>query len=308
MSYELRANEALADGIRRIYRSEICKAIEIAAGTRHTHDTPVHETRKCLKKARAALRLVRKEIGRGLFRQQDHWLRDVGRLISDVRDAEVRLATVKELQAVDSKRGRASYRRLEEMLTLELENFLAAFAEWQSQAIPILERARDCGDTWALHHFNSRQLRRAVQTTYKRARWCLAEARRTTSPETFHDFRTEAKVLFYQLRILRPTTPVVLKNLAEELKAVGDLLGRAHDLAFLGDRLRREDRNSGWQKEVHRLLAVLEVSQTDLHQSAADLAERFFVERPRDFGARLDAWLHQWTAARSASIGEALLH
>jgi CHAD domain-containing protein len=307
MSYELRTDEALADGIQRIYRCEIDKAMGIAGGTRHTDDTPVHQTRKHLKKARAALRLVRKEVGRTLFRQQDHWLRNAGRLISDVRDAEVRLGTLRQFQAIELRSGRTVYRHLEQMLMFELENFMAAFAEWQSQAIPILERARECSDIWPLDHFDSVQLRRAVQATYKRARCLLGDARGNPSPEAFHDFRSEAKVLFYQLRILRLINPVVLKNVAEELKAVGQLLGKAHDLTFLGERLRRESGNSGWQKEVHRLLCMLEVSQSNLHEAAADLAERFFAERPRDFGSRLDPWLHQWSAARSASMAEALV-
>src|SRR5205085_5914300 len=131
MSYELCPDEALADGVRRISREQITKAIDVASGTIQTDDTPVHQTRKYLKRARAALRLVRKEIGRSLFRQQDHRLRDAARLISDVRDAEVRLETVRQLQSIRPRRGRAPYRHLEQMLTLELENFLAAFAEWQ---------------------------------------------------------------------------------------------------------------------------------------------------------------------------------
>src|SRR4029079_14756022 len=141
MSYELRSDETLADGIRRICQAEICKEIGIADGSRQTDDTPVHQTRKYLKKARAALRLVRKEIGRSAFRQQDHYLRDAARLISDLRDAEVRLETVRQLQSIRPGNGRTHYRKLEQMLTLELENFLAAFAEWQSQAIPILKQA-----------------------------------------------------------------------------------------------------------------------------------------------------------------------
>jgi len=307
MSYELKPDEPLSDSIRRICRAEICNAIEIADGTRHTDDTPVHQTRKHLKRARAALRLVRKEIGRSLFRQQDHCLRDAARSISDVRDAEVRLATVRQLQSIRPRRGRAPYRQLEDMLTLELQNFVAGFAEWQSQMIPLLKQAQASIDCWPVHHFDSRQLRRAVQSGYKKARRSLDEARKNPSPEAFHDFRSHAKVLFYQLRILRPINPVVLKNLSEELKSVGELLGRAHDLTFLGDRLRRDKEPNGWQKEGHKLLAVLEVSQNDLQRAAADLAERFFTERPRDFGTRLDAWLTEWTSARSSSVAEALV-
>ena len=309
MSYELVSDEALADGIRRICQAEICKAIGIADGSRETDDTPVHQIRKYLKKARAALRLVRKEIGRSAFRQQDHWLRDAGRLISEVRDAEVRLETVRQLQSIKPRRGRAPYARLEQMLTLELENFVAAFAEWQSQTLPLLQQARIATETWTVAHFDARQLRRAVQASYKRARSSLHAARKDPVPKCFHEFRTTAKVLSYQLRILRPINPVVLRNLADELKAVGELLGRAHDLTFLEERLRRDDsnRDTAWHRESEKLLAVLEVSQSDLHRAAADLAERFFAERARDFGARIDAWLHDWTAAKTDSVAEALV-
>ena len=307
MRYELQPDEALADGVRRICQAEICKAIGIADGSRETDDTPVHQIRKHLKKARAALRLVRKEIGRSAFRQQDHWLRDAGRLVSEVRDAEVRLDTVRQLQSIKPRRGRAPYARLEQMLTLELENFLAAFAEWQSQTLPLLQQVRIATDTWTVAHFDARQLRQAIQGSYKRARCSLNDARKNSSPEAFHEFRSDAKVLFYQLRIVQPINPVVVKNLADELKSVGDLLGRAHDLTFLGERLRRDNDHSAWHRESQKLLAVLEVSESDLHRAAADLAERFFAERPRDFGARLDAWLHDWTATKSGSLAEALV-
>src|SRR2546421_338630 len=288
MSYELCPDEALADGVRRICRQQITKAIEVASGSRHTDDTPVHQTRKYLKKARAALRLVRKEIGRSAFRQQDHCLRDAARLISDLRDAEVRLETVRQLQSIRPGHRRTHYQKLEQMLTLELENFLAAFAEWQSQAIPILKQAEASIDGWTLLHFDSRQLGKAVKGTYKCARCRLSEARKVPSAKAFHEFRSEAKVLNYQLRIIRPITPVVLKNLGDELSAVGDLLGRAHDLTFLADRLHCDGRHTAWAREAHKLLAVLEVSESDLQRAAADLAERFFAERPRDFGDRID--------------------
>src|SRR5215510_5685872 len=109
MSYQLRHSQTLGDNLRRICREQIEGAIAVAKGENESRDTPVHETRKHLKKTRAALRLVRKEIGRGLFREQDHCLRDVARLISDVRDAEVRLQTVRQFQGLKRQRGRGGY-------------------------------------------------------------------------------------------------------------------------------------------------------------------------------------------------------
>jgi CHAD domain-containing protein len=307
MSYELRHGEALGDNLRRICRKQIEGAIAIAKDEVQTDDTPVHEMRKHLKKTRAALRLVRKEIGRGLFREQDHALRNVGRLTSEIRDAEVRLQTVRQLKEATQRDGRAAYGKLEAMLTFELENFIAAFAEWQTQAVPMLEQAGSAIDRWTLDQFNCRQLSRAVQASYKRARQALAKAAANPSTENFHALRTKAKTLWYQLRILRPVNPVVLKTLSDDLHSIGDLLGRAHDLSFLGERLRREHGKSKWQREGHRLLAIIEVSQTDLQRDAAELAEHFFAERPRDFGARVTSWLQDWQGKSSHSLEEALV-
>jgi len=307
MSYQLRHGQSLGDNLRRICRKQIERAIEVATNEKKTEDSPVHETRKCLKKARAALRLVRKEIGRGLFREQDHCLRDVGRLTSEIRDAEVRLQTVRQFQGLKRQRGRGGYPQLEGMLMLELENFMAAFAEWQKQALPMLKRVHASVDCWALDQFSCKQLRRAVQRSYKDARRALKAVETSQKAEDFHRFRTKAKRLWYELRILRPINPVVLRNLGDELRALGNVLGRAHDLSFLGDRLRCENRQSAWEREGHKLLALIEVSQGDLQRGAAELSEHFFAERPSDFGERLAAWLDDWENKTSPSIAEALV-
>lgn len=170
----------------------------------------------------------------------------------------------------------------------------------------MLERARANTDCWPLDHFDCKELRRAVQKSYKSARKALARAQTTRTAENFHRFRTRAKRLWYDLRILRPVNPVVLKNLTDDLDAVGSLLGRAHDLSFLGDRLRREGQNAEWQREGHKLLAVIEVNQGDLQRGAAELAEHFFAERPRDFGDRISSWLEDWENDASPSIPKEL--
>jgi len=109
------------------------------------------------------------------------------------------------------------------------------------------------------------------------------------------------------LRILRPINPIVLKNLSDDLRALANLLGRAHDLSFLGDRLRDGDQESEWEREGHKLLAVIEVSQEDLQRGAAELAEHFFAERPRDFGARVASWLEDWENKTARTPVEALV-
>src|SRR5881398_2947219 len=68
MSYELRSGEGLGEGIRRICRKQIALAIEASEASRRDDDSPVHRTRKHLKKARAALRLLERATPRCEFK------------------------------------------------------------------------------------------------------------------------------------------------------------------------------------------------------------------------------------------------
>ena len=307
MSYQLQREEKMGDGLRRICGRQIDMGLQIVNGEREPEDTPVHETRKHIKKARAALRLIRKEIGRGLFNRQDHFLRDAGKLISDIRDAEVRLQTVRQLQGISRRHHRRNYCKVEELLMLELENFMAAFAEWQGQAAPLLSQAREELEEWRVEDFGPKQLCCAIQQSYKAARRALAVARASGRVEDFHLLRSKAKQLWYQLRVIRPANAVVLKNLTDELRAIADLLGRSHDLACLGERLRQDRGRSATAREAHGLLAVIEASESDLQRAAAELAGRFFGEKPRDFGARVSSWLGDWAKIDSASVADELL-
>jgi CHAD domain-containing protein len=306
MSYELRRDESLGENLRRICRKQIELAIQVCNGDLEVRDTPVHETRRHLKKARAVLRLLRDGIGATEFDDQESCLRKVARSISQIRDAEVRLQTVRELQGIKQRKS-ASYNGLEAMLTLELENFIAAFTEWQLEAIPLLEQARAPIDDWPIDNLTFRDLCSPVQKSYKRARKALSRAKASAIPENFHTLRSKAKVLDYQLRILCPADPVVLANVIDELDSLGKLLGRAHDLHFLCERLRVERGKAPWQRQGHKLLSVIETSQSELEQGAAELGERFFAERPRDFGARVGAWISDWSHARAPSIAKALV-
>ena len=305
MSYELQRGKPVGENLRRICRKQIEASLAVVRGEIHDGDSDVHETRKHLKRARAVLRLVRGEIGKGLYRQQNHALRDAGRLISDLRDAEVRLETVRHIEHIKHGRGIPGSGNVKAMLAFELENFMAAFAGWQSQAAPMLEEALKAVDCWALDHFDEKHLVAAVQRSYKCARKALAKAQADGSADTAHKFRAKAKRLCFHLRTLEPLNTVVLKNLTAELGAVSRLLGQAHDLSFLSERLRNQDAEE--QREAGKLLGVVDAGESKLRRGAAELAEHFFIERPRDFGKRITEWLKDWRQNRTPSLAEELV-
>jgi CHAD domain-containing protein len=295
MSYELRADETLGDGVRRIVRRQIKNAIEASKMKNNGKGSPVHETRKHLKKARAALRLVRGEIDRDLWKREDRCLGKVGQLISEVRDAEVRLQTVRQLR--EFARGkRRSFEETEELLSFELDSFLAAFSGWPQEAEKRLGEALERIEDWPLNKLSCKRLRDNVQRTYKRGRRALKRAIEKTSAENLHAFRKREKELWYQLRLLRPLAPAVFKELNDELKTIGQYLGQVHDLAFVGQRL---SSIGPARKQGHRILnALIESRTNELQYTAIALGERFYAERPRRFARRMSRYFSDWETAR----------
>src|ERR1700690_4419144 len=96
MSFQLKRKESVSDGIRRIVKREIGTALEQLA-SRGQSDEAVHEARKCLKKVRAALRLVRDELGGPAYRRENFALRDAARPLTEVRDATMLVETLERL-------------------------------------------------------------------------------------------------------------------------------------------------------------------------------------------------------------------
>ena len=189
-----------------------------------------------MKKARSALRFAAGEIGLHAWKREDRCLRKVGQLISDVRDAEVRLQTVRQLRQFTRGKKR-SFRETEDLLAFELDSFLAAFSEWPEEARQRLTQALDRIQGWPLDDLSCKQLRKCVQKTYKRGRKALKTAIEKSTTKRLHTFRKRAKELWYQLRILRPLAPSLFVELNDELKTIGRYLGQVHDLAFVDDRL-----------------------------------------------------------------------
>ena len=296
--FELSQEESAGDGIRRIVCEQIEGAIRAANSKQNGKGSPVHSTRTHLKKARAALRLASNEIDRDIWRREDRSLRKVGQLISDVRDAEVRLQTVRQLREFTRGRKR-SFRETEELLAFELDSFLAAFAEWPAEARQRLNQTLDRIRDWPLDDLSFKQLHKCVQETYKRGRKSLRTAVKKGSTQRLHTFRKRVKELWYQLRILRPLAPGVFTELTDELRAIGRFLGQLHDLAFVEERLASIGPAN---KSGDRIItALIESREKELEQTALALGERFYAERPRQFSRRMSRYFSEWETRQADS-------
>jgi len=103
MGFRLKLREPLPDGLKRVFREQIESALQLCRHPAKQRGVTVHEVRKHLKKLRAAMRLAVGEVGKNRRAREDRCVRKIGRLVSDLRDAQVRLQTLIQLRDKKAK-------------------------------------------------------------------------------------------------------------------------------------------------------------------------------------------------------------
>jgi CHAD domain-containing protein len=292
MGFRLKLNEPLPDGLKRVFREQIQSALKLCEHPARQRGVTVHEVRKHLKKLRAAMRLAIGEVGKNQHAREDRCVREIGRLVSDLRDAQVRLQTLIQLRDEAAKKSEENpFPRIEELLSLERESFSAAFDGWQKLAIPKLERVGERLSKWPLDGISWKQICGAVENIYERGQRGLAKTIKKPVPEDFHAWRKRVKDLWYQLRILQPLNRVVLEKIAADAEVLGELLGREHDFHFLLARLDKESGDDALRGELAQLHKVIRKRGKRLRSNALELGRRFYAEPSKAFAKRISIFI-----------------
>jgi len=292
MSYRLKKNEPLAPGIRRIAREQLEKAIGEIEGLAHQDEgAAVHATRKHIKKIRALLRLVRREIGPEIFKGENQRLRDVARGFSGSRDARVQLQVLEQLRD-GAEQEKGSFSKTTEALETAIADVAETFGTHRRQAATTLQQICDRLEGWPLENLGSDDLCGALQRSYRRGRKCFRCVGADPIAENFHSWRKRVKDLWYQSVILQNLSQTVLCEIAEAAKTLGSQLGELHDLSFFRQRL--ETGSDFPEEERAVLLGLICARERELERVALDLGARFYAEKPGAFGRRLLRYARQW--------------
>ena len=310
MSYQLKAHETFSEGIKRIVAEELASALKSLRGDARNEseddarDT-IHDARKRFKKLRAALRLVRSDLGEKRYRQFNALLRDAGRQLSELRDAEVLVTTLDALAehsqdahdapatSADGKLRQKAFREARKTLLARQQRGVVhagdLTAEVAKTVAPLQDRVarRPLGNGWSAVSPN---LRRG----YARGRKAFAEAYRHPSDDSFHEWRKGVKELWYHLRILNPLWPEVMGELRTQAGKLADVLGAEHDLAVLSQTLSAAPGEFGGAAEVDALLACIEARRNTLRSEARLLGRRLYADKPKGFSRRFKGYWQVW--------------
>lgn len=295
-AYRLRAGESPTAGMRRIALGRAEKAAERLREAARLEDPSgcIHGARKDLKKLRAVLRLLRRELGDDLFRAENERYREAGRLLSPSRDAEVKLETLDGLRAhpVGRLDAAASDEWLD-ALRRERDGAIEAVREGSArdEALALIERGRDRIATWPLRPDSWKLVGPGIGRAYRRGRKAMRKAAEEPSDERLHEWRKRAKDLWYHLRILRDARPERLAPMLDRADELADLLGHHHDLALLrADLLRRE------LPTVRRpqLVEAIGTRQEELAARAFELGGRLYELKPKAFRRKMRRGWKAW--------------
>ncbi len=296
MSYSFQQKPSIEENVRSVYSELLNQSIyELTHSYGRSHSA-VHETRKCFKKIRALIRLVRDEIGEDTCKAYNIFFRDEGRKISDLRDVNVLIETLDDInKAYQHELSEEVFTGIRAKL-IRKKHALSKKLLYRKKILQKIFGRLEETDVYlpsiSIQHESFSAFEGGLHRVYKRARKGLVKAYAERSVEAFHDWRKRAKYLRYQIDLLSPSWPSVLSLQEKELNNLTDLLGEHHDLAVLEDEIAAINIKNTEALEV--LLALIHERKRILEEEARPLGARLFAEKPKSFLNRLESYWNIW--------------
>jgi len=288
MPFHFKKSESPARAVRRVCRERIGAAL----GGLRKGDRPaaVHGVRREIKKLRALFRLVRGEIGRGVYRKGAKALREAADSLTAPRDARVILKAFGKLTGRSAKR----FAGIEKALRKNCRREARRFRKKDSAAAAgrILRKTSRRVSDLKIKAAGWAAIEPGLKESYRRGREACRLVRKQPSSENFHDWRKHVKDLWHYFCLLYPAWPAEARAYTDELELLGAHLGEDHDL-FLLQQFAAEH-CAGRAGEVEALNPLIESRQKELRAAALKLGSRLYAETPSAICRRLENHWSLW--------------
>ncbi|MFL6582037.1 MAG: CHAD domain-containing protein [Burkholderiales bacterium] len=247
-------------------------------------DETVHTARKGIKRARAALRLLRAPLGEALFNRENTALRDAGRCLAPLRDAK---SLVDAYEAFRDRHPRRLQGEPYDALALQLRARLDGQRRELERSGSLLQTCMElittCREQVTQRHIDAAHalaIPAGLQRIYRKGRKTRALAHRKSSPHALHEWRKQVKYLSNALKVLDASRE--LRKITKHSDKLADRLGEDHDLAellqFLGDP--QTELDPGQRSELARLI---EGRRTRLQKKAQAIGSKIYRKKPGRF-------------------------
>jgi len=294
MAFRLQPNEPVRDGVRRNVRHELeqaRKAVhdELVSSDPSVAREAVHEVRKRLKRVRAALRLMRAELGNDVYRALNYRLRDAARPLTQVRDPDMLVTTFEALApqlagVIDGVRSKVREMLIaNERAARRAVLGAAGTREAIESAIAAVLEEVDwpaARDDWTVFESGLRRVYRGGHRAFARA---LAQP----TIANLHEWRKQAKYLWHVLQLLEATWNGAEPGLTDRVHELSTALGDDHDLAVLAQTLAADPLAYGGHRALKPIVVAIERRRAEIQARAFELGRALYAERPSQFAQRI---------------------
>lgn len=294
--YHLRRKESVAEGVRRIVREQLQCATWHLSQTTASTDEVVHEARKALKKSRSAMRLLPSVVGPEQ-RKENAALRDAGRKLSPVRDAQALIEMFDELNGkYREKLGDRSLASVREGLVARKQELGREFQRKhvRGTVLKSLRASAARVEQWDLEAADFSALSRGFARTIRRNREACRAAYDESSPESFHEWRKRAKDLRYHFGLVGKAWPAVLEGYEKSAEELESKLGDDHNVVVMRNTILEKPDRFGKQEEIKAFLDILDEHQQKLRSEAKALARPLYSDSPKRWRRRLETCWKAW--------------
>jgi CHAD domain-containing protein len=249
----------------------------------------VHEARKAIKRMRALARLLRYELGEQEFARVNDSLRSAGQRLAGARDAEVRLATLKQLT---ERHPKALAREGIGHFSEHLERERARMGEPadSDEVLEDIAAMRRQLAQWNLVDRDFEALAPGLRRIYRegRHRHARVKRERARDAQDLHDWRKRVKSLYYALDMLGAKKAKGPRRATRRADRLGELLGEEHDLWMLGAYVEEHpEALAGETPARKKLLKRIERRRKRLRKRALKLGARLYKRKPGRFTRRI---------------------
>lgn len=297
--FRLGIGEPVALGVRRIVIEQVDRCTDLL---RHEPDLDrcVHELRKALKRVRAVLRLMRGELGRFRYRQENVVIRDTARRWSPLREAAVTAGVASDLTDDTELFGELLGRRLVAILDAHadaLRTEIGSDRQLRTDTVTTLLAFRSrvarfpvVGEGAFPDRFAS--IRPGLARIARRAAADMEVAEARPTAHLLHEWRKDVKYLRHHMEIVQPVWEELFGALAGRFQELGDVLGDEHDLAVVESLVDTQPDLVPDERWRDRVLSAVEERRRRLQVEAFSLGHTV-LGAPDDLVDRVGAaWEH----------------
>lgn len=291
MSYRLDPAMPMSEALRRVAFHEL----EIAHGALATppeRHSGVHSARKCLKRLRSLLLLVRPGMPEPAFANLMGRLTSIARGLAAARDAAALIDAIDKLER-ETGAGpglgplqslRAWLHKRRHAAEQNLEKSAA------SDAMRGLLEVRPAFAGLAVYPDDFRSLAKGLRRCYRTTRESFRQAFAVERDEELHEWRKGVQHHWRQMQLLAPCWPSELSARSEAARSLSQVLGDDHDISLLIRLVSTPTMMFGTPEETAAFLKRCRRRHRALRKEARTQGERLFAERARPFTERIETY------------------